>query len=311
MTQVDRNEVSLSAYLDGDVQNVIKPFLIGERLNTLGSRKFKEIILEERYEESLPIAQQQINNGAHALDICVALSERNDEERTITKVIGVLASAGVRLPLVIDSTRPEVMEAGLKSADCRFILNSTNLENGRETADQVFDLAKKHNAAVIALTIDENGMAKTIQRKLEVAHRLHEIAIIEHKLPPRNLIIDTLTFTLSMGDPEYADSAQNAIRSIQKIKEEIPDVLTSLGISNVSYGFPPEIRNVLNNVMLHRAVKNGLDLAIVNPAHIIPYSQLPEEEKSLSEDLIANKEDSLRRIVSYYRKIRSQKRKSG
>jgi 5-methyltetrahydrofolate--homocysteine methyltransferase len=276
-----------------------KPFLIGERLNTQGSQKFKQLILEERYDEILTLARQQVNSGAHALDICVALTERGDEAETMRKVIKRLAPL-VRVPLVIDTTEPEVMEVALKTAPGRCMLNSTHLEGGRAKADRVFELAKRYNAAVIVLTIDENGMAKTAENKLAVAKRIYQIAVEEHGLRPQDLVFDALTFTLATGDPEFARSAIETLEGIRLIKAELPGVLTSLGISNVSFGLAPRARAVLNSVMLYHAVQAGLDMAIVNPAHIKPYAEIPEEERQLAEDVIFNRHpEALQRFIAH------------
>lgn len=276
-----------------------KPFLIGERLNTQGSQKFKQLILEERYDEILTLARQQINSGAHALDICVALTERGDEVETMRKVIKRLAPL-VRVPLVIDTTEPEVMEVALKTAPGRCMLNSTHLEGGQAKADRVFELAKRYNAAVIVLTIDENGMAKTAEAKLAVAKRIYQIAVEEHGLRPQDLVFDALTFTLATGDPEFARSAIETLEGIRLIKAELPGVLTSLGISNVSFGLAPRARAVLNSVMLYHAVQAGLDMAIVNPAHIKPYAEIPEEERRLAEDVVFNRHpEALQRFIAY------------
>jgi len=280
-----------------------KPFLIGERLNTQGSQKFKQLILEERYDEILTLARQQVNSGAHALDICVALTERGDELETMRKVIKRLAPL-VRVPLVIDTTEPEVMEVALKTAPGRCLLNSVNLEGGRQKADRVFSLAKRYNAAVIALTIDENGMAKTAESKLAVAKRIYQIAVEEHGLRPQDLVFDALTFTLATGDPEFARSAIETLEGIRLIKAELPGVLTSLGISNVSFGLAPRARAVLNSVMLYHAVQAGLDMAIVNPAHITPYAEIPDEERRLAEDVIFNRDpEALQRFIAHMESV--------
>lgn len=292
-----------SAIQAQDMRQEPAPFLIGERLNTQGSAKFKQMILAEEYDSVLSIARQQINNGAHGLDICVALTERQDEPDTIKKVIKSLASV-VRVPFIIDSTELEVMETALKNSPGRCLINSTNFESGREKADKVFSLAKKYNAAVIALTIDEKGMAKTAERKVEIAKRIYSIAINDHNLQPGDLVFDALTFTLATGDPEYANSAKETFKAIRQIKEALPGVLTSLGVSNVSFGLNPASRSVINSVMLYHAVQAGLDMAIVNPAQITPYNDISDEQRNLVEDLIFNKKpDALQKITMYFAKI--------
>ncbi len=276
-----------------------RPFLIGERLNTQGSRKFKKLILEERYDDILEIAYEQIDSGAHGLDVCVALTERADEAETMRKVVKKLAPA-VRVPLVIDTTEPDVLEVALQTAPGRCLINSTHLEGGREKADRVFALARKYNAAVIVLTIDEQGMAKTAERKLEVARKIYQIAVEDHGLRPGDLVFDALTFTLATGDAEFSNSAIETIEGIRRIKAELPGVLTSLGVSNVSFGLTTRARAVLNSVMLYHCVLAGLDMAIVNPAHITPYAEIDEEERTLAEDLIFNRRaDALQRFIAH------------
>lgn len=287
------------------------PLLIGERCNSQGSRKFKRLLLAEDYDTILELGRQQVDGGAHALDVSVAVTERPDEIDLMRNVVKVLAM-GVEVPLVIDTTEPEVMEAALKTAPGRCLLNSTHLESGRAKADQVFALAKKHNAAVLCLTIDEKGMAKTAKDKLAVAKRLYEIAVHEHGLSPGALVFDTLTFTLATGDEEFADSAVETIEGIRQIKRELPGVFTSLGVSNVSFGLSRVARPVLNSIMLYHSVQAGLDMAIVNPAHITPYAEIPSEERQLTEDLIFNhRSDALSRYITYFEEAEAQGRTAG
>jgi len=276
------------------------PLLIGERCNAQGSRKFKRLLLAEDFDAILELGREQIEGGAHALDISVALTERSDEAELMRKAVKILAS-GVEAPLVIDTTEPEVMEAALKTAPGRCLLNSTHLEGGRAKAEWVFSLAREHNAAVLVLTIDEAGMARSLERKLEVALRIHSIAVDEFGLRPQDLVFDALTFTLATGDAEFADSAAETLEGIRRIKAELPGVLTSLGVSNVSFGLSPAARPPLNSVMLYHAVQAGLDLAIVNPAHITPYAEIPAEQRRLCEDLIFNRRpDALQRLIEYF-----------
>lgn len=276
------------------------PFLIGERLNTQGSRKFKKVILDNDYDSVLSIAQQQVDSGAHGLDICVALTERPDELDIMHKVVKKIAPV-IKVPLVIDSTEVDVIEAALKTAPGRCLINSTNLEAGPEKAARVFSLAKKYNAAVIVLTIDEKGMAKTVDRKLEIAERLIKMATEEFGLRTSDLVIDALTFTLATGEEEFNRSAIETIEGIRQIKAKFPRVLTSLGVSNVSFGLSPAARATLNSVMLHHAVQSGLDMAIVNAAQIRPYAEIEKQEKDLAEDLILNQRpDALQRLINYY-----------
>jgi 5-methyltetrahydrofolate--homocysteine methyltransferase len=282
------------------MQQVPAPFLIGERLNTQGSQKFKKLVLAEDFDGILSVARQQVESGAHGLDICVALTERPDEVELMRRTVKALAPV-VHVPLIIDTTEPDVMEMALKTAPGRCLINSTNLESGRAKSDVIFKLARRYNAAVIALTIDEQGMAKTAERKVEVARRLYDMATAEFGLKPQDLVFDALTFTLATGDPEFDQSAVETIEGIRRIKAELPGVLTSLGVSNVSFGLTPPARAVLNSIMLYHCVQAGLDMAIVNPAHITPYAEISGEERELAEDLIFNRRpDALQRYIEHF-----------
>jgi len=282
------------------------PFIIGERCNAQGSRKFKRLLLSEDWDAIVEIARGQVDFGAHALDISIAVTENLDEIGLMTKAVKVLANA-VTVPLVIDTTEPKVLEAALKTAPGRCMLNSTHLESGREKADEIFTLVKAHNATVMVLTIDESGMAKTKERKLDVAQRISNIAVSDHGLRPSDLIFDALTFTLATGDPEFANSAVETIDGIKEIKANLPGVFTSLGVSNISFGFSPHARPALNSVFLFHCVKAGLDMAIINPAHITPYSGIPDDERILAEDLIFNRrEDALQRYIEFYEQVETK-----
>lgn len=279
------------------------PTLLGERCNAQGSRKFKRLLLEEDYDGILEIAREQVDFGAHALDISCAVTERPDEVELMRKVVKKL-EMGVDVPLVIDTTELDVLEVALKTAPGRCLINSTHLESGRGKADKIFTLAKTHNAAVIVLTIDEGGMAKTREKKLEVAKRIYDIAVNDHGLKPEALVYDALTFTLATGDQEFVDSAIETIEGIRLIKQNLPGVMASLGVSNLSFGFAPHARPVLNSIMLYHCMQAGLDMAIVNPAHVTAYPDIPQEEKDLAEDLIFNRrEDALQRYIEYYEKV--------
>ncbi len=279
------------------------PTLIGERCNAQGSRKFKRLLLEEDYDSILEIARDQVEYGAHALDISCAVTERPDEIELMRKVVKKL-EMGVDVPLVLDTTELDVLEVALKTAPGRCLINSTHLESGPEKAKKIFTLAKQHNAAVIILTIDENGMAKTAEKKLEVAKRIYDIAVNEHGLKPEDLVYDTLTFTLATGDPEFAESAIATIEGIRLIKQNLPGVLASLGVSNLSFGLSAQARPVLNSIMLYHCIQAGLDMAIINPAHVTPYADIPAEEKELAEDLIFNRRpDALQRYIEHYENV--------
>ncbi|HEY4442560.1 MAG TPA: methionine synthase [Candidatus Elarobacter sp.] len=274
--------------------------LIGERVNSQGSRKIKRLLLADDYDEITLVARAQVEGGAHLLDVCTALTERTDEDVQMATIVKRLAQA-VEAPLVVDSTEPKVIEAALQIYAGRAVVNSIHLENGRVKIDSLLPMIKEAGAAVVALTIDESGMAKTAQRKLEVARRIHDIVVGEYGLPAGALIFDDLTFTLATGDAEYIDSAVETIEGIRLIKRELPGVLTSLGVSNVSFGLKPAARHVLNSVMLHHCVEAGLDMAIVNAAEITPYAEIDATERELCDDLVLNRRpDALARMIEHF-----------
>jgi 5-methyltetrahydrofolate--homocysteine methyltransferase len=276
------------------------PTIVGERVNSQGSRRAKRMLLADDYDGLLRIAEDQVQGGAHVLDICVALTERQDEAeqmRQLCKRISLTQPA----PIQIDSTEPDVLRIALEQIPGRPIINSINLEAGRAKLDLVTPMAIAHGAALIALTIDEVGMAKTAERKLEVARRIHQLACEEHGLDPRFLIFDALTFTLTTGDQEWRHSAIETIEGIRRIKAELPEVRTSLGVSNVSFGISPRARAVLNSVFLHHCVEAGLDLAMVHPNDITPYPEIPADERELCDDLVLDRrDDALERLIGHF-----------
>jgi 5-methyltetrahydrofolate--homocysteine methyltransferase len=277
-----------------------RPTLVGERVNSQGSRAAKELLLAGDYDGLVQVAEDQVKGGAHLLDLCVALTERSDEDVQMAEVAQRI-SLTQPAPIQVDSTEPEVIEAALERIPGRAIVNSINLEAGRNKLDRVVPLAKAHGAAVIALTIDEEGMAKTADRKIEVAKRIRELCTDEHGLDPRTLIFDALTFTLTTGDEDWRPSAVETIEGIRRIKAEVAGVKTSLGVSNVSFGVSPPARAVLNSVFLHHCVDAGLDLAMVNPNHITPYMEIPEDERELTDDLVFNRrDDALERFIAHF-----------
>jgi 5-methyltetrahydrofolate--homocysteine methyltransferase len=277
-----------------------RPTLVGERVNSQGSRKAKELLLVEDYDGLLAVAEDQVTGGAHVLDVCVALTERQDEAEQMRQVVKRI-SLSQPAPIQVDSTEPEVIDIALQQIPGRAIVNSINLEAGRDKLDKVVPLAKAHGAALIALTIDESGMAKTAARKLEVAKRLTQLCCEEHGLDPQALIFDCLTFTLTTGDDEWKPSAVETIEGIRLVKQEIPGVKTSLGVSNVSFGVGVPARSVLNSVFLHHCGEAGLDLAMVNPNHITPYPEIPDTERELADDLVFNRrDDALERFIAHF-----------
>ncbi|HUG40799.1 MAG TPA: homocysteine S-methyltransferase family protein [Longimicrobiales bacterium] len=297
VTTVPRVASAMTAY---DLAQIPAPTLIGERVNSQGSRAVKRFLLEDDYEGVLQVARNQVEGGAHLLDVCVALTERQDEAAQMRALVKLLAQS-VETPLVLDTTETDVVEAALRQYPGRATINSINLENGRKRIDAVVPMAVQHGAALVALTIDEDGMAKTADRKVAIARRIHDIVVGEYGMRPSDLIFDDLTFTLATGEQEFRRSAIDTIEGIRRIKTELPGVLTSLGVSNVSFGLQKHARAVLNSVFLHHCVETGLDMAIVNPAHITPYAEIDGEQRKLADDLIFDaREDALERFIAFY-----------
>lgn len=285
-----------------------KPFFVGERNNTSGSRDFKNALLSEDWDSAVQIALSQEETGAHGIDLCVAYAGRNEKE-DMKKAVETF-STRISAPLFFDSTNPSVLEEGLKRYGGRGVINSINLEDGEEKAREVLALAARYGAAVIALTIDEKGMAKERENKLAIAKRLAQIAFDEYGLPQGSLIIDPLTFTLGSGDSEIRDSARQTLLAIGDIKKEIPGALTVLGVSNVSFGLSPEAREVLTSVFLKEAAEAGLDLAIINVKKIIPLHTLTEDIIKAALELIYPGKDAYQEPLLHYISLFSGKEKS-
>jgi 5-methyltetrahydrofolate--homocysteine methyltransferase len=292
-------EEAASAITAVSLEQEPRPLIVGERINAQGSRKIKRLLLEDRYDEISLVAREQVEGGAHLLDVCCALTERPDEAEQMRQVVRRLAQS-IEAPLMFDSTEAPVLELALQNYAGRAILNSVHLESGRAKMDAVLPLAREHGAAVVALTIDESGMAKTAARKAEVARRIYEIAVGEYGIPAGALIFDALTFTLATGEVEFAASAIETIEGIRAIKRDLPGVLTSLGISNVSFGLKPAARAALNSVFLHHCVEAGLDCALVHAREIVPYFEIEPAVRELCDDLVFNRRpDALTRLIDH------------
>ena len=280
-----------------------RPLIVGERINTQGSRRARRLVLNREYDALLALAEQQVGYGAHVLDLCLALTERDDEAESMERLVKLL-SLQTPAPLMIDTTEIEVMRTALENYPGRAIINSVNLEQGEEHAREVLTLARDFGAALIALTIDEEGLARTTERKVAIAKRLYRLAVDEVGLPPHALIFDLLTLTLATGDQASAGAAVATLDALRRTKMELPGTLTNLGVSNISYGLKSPARRVLNSVFLYRAVEAGLDLAIVNPAQITPYADLSAEERELADELIFNRDaEALTRYITHFAEV--------
>ena len=265
-------------------QDGTSPLIIGERCNANGSKQFRELLLAEDWEGIVEMARSEVGEGAHVLDVCTAFVGRN-ELRDMREILFRLATQ-VTAPIMIDSTQVDVLEAGLKLLGGRAIINSINLEDGEEKFDRICELAVRFGAALIALTIDEEGMAKTATRKLEVAERMHRLAHERHGIPSEAIIYDPLTFTIGSGDEESRRAGIETLEGIRLIKERVPRSRTILGLSNISFGLKPYPRQILNSVFLHEAIERGLDACIVHSKKILPLNRIPAELVPLTLDLI-------------------------
>jgi 5-methyltetrahydrofolate--homocysteine methyltransferase len=263
------------------------PLLIGERSNATGSKAFRELLLAEDYEGTLSVGQQQVRAGAHVLDVSVGFAGR-DETKDMNSVMRLYAQK-IALPIMPDSTQTPALEEALKLIGGKPIINSVNLEDGIDKFDDVCKLAKQFGAALVCLTIDEIGMAKTVERKLEVAERIYELATQKHGINPENLVFDLLTFTLGSGDEEYFDAGINTIEAIRQLRLRHPEVGATLGLSNISFGLDKDARPYLNSMFLHHCIEAGLTSVIINVKHIIPLNKITQEEQDICNNLIFNK----------------------
>ncbi len=296
MLKIPRVSSALKAV---DIRQKPAPLIIGERLNTQGSKKAKGYVLSNNFEELIKLAKEQIEDGAHCLDICVATTERSDELEFMKKLVKML-SLEIESPLVIDSTEPKVIAAALEQIPGKPIINSINLEGDGRRFHSLAPLMIKYGVPAIAMCIGPKGMAKTPQEKLETAELLYQTGK-EYGLDEEQFIFDVLTFTLATGESEFLDAGKNTIEGIRLVKQRFPKAFTTLGLSNVSFGLDPRARKILNAVFLYHAVKAGLDTVIINPKDVIPYPEIDNNEKKLAEDLIFNThQNALADFISHF-----------
>ncbi|MEZ2660428.1 methionine synthase [Aneurinibacillus aneurinilyticus] len=277
-----------------------RPLMVGERTNVIGSKKFRDLIKSGKYEEASEIARAQVKRGAHIIDVCLADPDR-DEMQDMEAFLQFVVRK-VKVPLMIDSTDPKVIALALKYSQGKAIINSINLEDGEERFAEVAPLLRKFGGAVVVGTIDEQGMAVTRERKLEVAERSYELLVGKYGLSPRDLIFDPLVFPVGTGDEAYIGSAKETVEGIRLIKEKLPECQTILGVSNVSFGLPATGREVLNAVYLYHCTKAGLDYAIVNTEKLQRFASIPEQERKMAEALLFDTTDeTLAEFTAFYR----------
>ena len=287
------------------------PLLIGERSNATGSKAFRELLKANDYEGTLSVGQQQVRAGAHVIDVSVGFAGR-DETGDMDKVVE-LYSQKVSLPLMPDSTQILALEAALKQIGGRCIINSVNLEDGEEKFDAVCKLAKKFGAALVCLVIDEVGMAKTKEDKLRIAERIYDLCVNRHGFKPDDLVFDMLTFTIGSGDDEYRTAGVETLEAIREFQIRHPEVGTTLGLSNISFGLDTKARVYLNSIYLDLCVKAGLTSAIVNVKHILPLNKISDEDKKACEDLIFNNQengDPLFAFIDHFSNLEDQEEES-
>jgi 5-methyltetrahydrofolate--homocysteine methyltransferase len=290
-----------------DLRQNPPPLIIGERLNTQGSRRAKEMVLNDDIDGLLSLARSQVEDGAHCLDVCVATTERSDEIEIMTRLVKRL-SLEIDAPLVIDSTDPTVIEAAIKQIPGKPIINSINLEGDFSRFHKLCPLMQKYGLPAVAMCIGPKGMAKTPEEKLETALLLFETGR-KYSLQPWQYLFDVLTFTLATGEQEYADSAKNTLKGIELVKKDLSGCFTVLGLSNVSFGLDGRARRTLNSVFLHHALKAGLDAVIINAKDVIPYSEIVSTEKKLAENLVFNSHpNALSELISYFQENKGSDR---
>jgi 5-methyltetrahydrofolate--homocysteine methyltransferase len=280
-----RSEPSISSlYQSVTLRQDNDVLAIGERTNANGSKKFRELLAAGDVDGMVRMAREQVDHGSHCLDVCAAYVGR-DEVADMTAVLRRFVT-DVRVPLVLDSTELPVLEAALKLYSGKAVINSINLEDGEHKLDAICALARRHGSALIALTIDEEGMAKTADRKVEIAKRIYDLVTNRHGIRPTDLIFDPLTFTIATGNEDDRRLGLETLDGLRQIKEACPGVHTLLGLSNISFGLRPPVRRVVNSVFLHHAVAAGLDSAIMHASGIVPLYKIDEARRILAEDLI-------------------------
>src|SRR5208283_113960 len=274
-----------SAYTSVPLDLDPKPLVVAEEMNTTTRvEHFRNLVRGQKYDDILALAKKLVNEGSHMLDLCCAIVGE-DEKGYITAILEKVATR-VPAPILVDSTEADVVEEALKRIPGKAIINSINLEDGEKRTSKVLPMARRYGAGVIALTIDEEGMALTADKKVAIAHRIFDLATKKYGIRPVDLLFDTLTLPISTGQEEYRSAGIETLKAVKRIREELPEVKTVLGVSNISFGLDAYPRRVLNSVFLHEAVENGLDVAIVNYTKIYPLYKIPSEEVELARKLI-------------------------
>jgi len=300
---IKRAGAASSAYTTVPLDLEPKPLIVAEEMNTTTRvEHFRKLVQGKKYDDILALAKKLVNDGSHMLDLCCAIVGE-DEKGYITSILEKIATR-VPAPILVDSTEADVVEEALKRIPGRAIINSINLEDGEKRTSKVLPMAKRYGAAVIALTIDEDGMALTADKKVAIAHRIYDLATKKYGLDGTDLIFDALTLPISTGQEEYRTAGMETLKAVERIKKELPSVKTILGVSNISFGLDAYPRRVLNSVFMYEAVDHGLDMAIVNYTKIYPLYKIPQEEVELAHKLIhrdANSDgDPLQKYMAHF-----------
>src|SRR5579871_4312608 len=288
---VKRVGAASSAYTSVPLDLEPKPLIVAEEMNTTTRvEHFRNLVRAKKYDDILALAKKLVNDGSHMLDLCCAIVGE-DEKGYVSSILDKIATR-VPAPILVDSTEADVVEEALKRIPGKAIINSINLEDGEKRTSKVLPMAKRYGAAVIALTIDEDGMALTADKKVAIAKRIYKLATEKYGLHPEDLIFDALTLPISTGQEDYRTAGMETLNAVKRIKQELPAVKTILGVSNISFGLDTYSRRVLNSVFMHEAVDNGLDMAIVNYSKIYPLYKIPREEVELARKLIYRDESA-------------------
>src|SRR5205823_7159348 len=264
-----------------------RPLIVGERTNVIGSRLFKNLVAEEKWEQATEIARWQVKNGAHIVDVCLQSTDR-DEIKDIPPFYDKLINK-IKAPIMIDTTDPNAIELALTYCQGKSLINSINLEDGEEKFERTCPVARRYGAALVVGCIDEDKLqaqAFTRERKLAIAQRSYQLLTEKYHLPSQDIVFDPLVFPCATGDENYIGGSVETMEGIRLIKQALPDTRTILGISNVSFGLPAAAREVVNSVFLYHCTKAGLDLAIVNTEKIERFASIPEKERKLAENLL-------------------------
>src|SRR5437016_2741760 len=305
---VRRVGAASSAYTSVPLDLEPKPLIVAEEMNTTTRvDHFRKLVQGKKYDEILALAKKLVNEGSHMLDLCCAIVGE-DEKEYITSILEKIATR-VPAPILVDSTEADVVEEALKRIPGRAIINSINLEDGEKRTSKVLPMAKRYGAAVIALTIDEEGMALTAEKKVAIAKRIYNLATEKYGIRPIDLIFDALTLPITTGQEEYRTAGIETLKAVERIKKELPEVKTILGVSNISFGLDVYPRRVLNSVFMHEAVNHGLDIAIVNYTKIYPLYKIPHEDVELAHKLIYRDESTGHPLQIYIRHFAGTKGK--